>query len=69
MKVSLEVDGQKMPDFLELIKGLAYIQVEEDDEPTKEEILEGLREAIEEVNQIKAGKKKGMLLKDFLEEL
>lgn len=36
------------------------------EEPTKEQILKGIMEAIDEVKQIKAGKKKAVLLKDFL---
>ena len=40
-----------------------------DKQPTKEQILDGLRDAVEEVKAIKAGKKKPVLLKDFLKEL
>ncbi len=34
-----------------------------------DEFLKGLEEAIQEVNDIKAGKKKGTTLREFLDEL
>lgn len=40
-----------------------------DKEPTKKQILDGLHEAVKEVKAIKSGKKKAVLLKDFLKEL
>ncbi|MFA6925220.1 MAG: hypothetical protein WC223_13325 [Bacteroidales bacterium] len=40
-----------------------------EDEPSKEQILKGLREAIEEMKIIRAGKKKQKTLKEFLDEL
>ena len=50
--------------FLKFIK-----KVEVEHEPTKLEILHGLREAVEEINLINSGKKKAVPLKDFLNEL
>jgi hypothetical protein len=41
----------------------------EEPEPTKEEILAGIKEAIEEVKLIKAGKIKAKSLKELLNEL
>jgi len=40
-----------------------------DEEPSKEQILQGITEALEEVKLIEAGKKKGTTLKAFLDEL
>jgi hypothetical protein len=45
------------------------VEVEEDDEPTKEEILAGIKEAVEEVKLIRAGKINAVPLADFLNEL
>jgi hypothetical protein len=45
------------------------LQAWEDPEPTKTEILAGIKEAIEEVKLIKAGKIKAKSLKDLLNEL
>lgn len=54
---------------MERIKSLAFVKkVEIEDETSREEILKGLKEAAEEVNLIKAGKKKGQPLTESLDE-
>ena len=69
-QLTIQVPDKKYPFLIELINNLGFKKIEKnDDEPTKEQILAGIREAVEEVNQIKAGKKKAVLLKDFLNEL
>jgi len=69
-QLTIQVPDKKYRFFKELINNLGFVnEVKDDDEPTKEQILAGLRDAVEEVNQIKAGKKKAVLLKDFLNEL
>lgn len=45
------------------------LQAWEEPEPTKAEILAGIKEAIEEVKLIKAGKIKAKSLKELLNEL
>lgn len=45
------------------------LQAWEELEPTKAEILAGIKEAVEEVKLIKAGKIKAKYLKDLLHEL
>ena len=45
------------------------LQAWEEPEPTKDEILLGIKEAIEEVKLIKAGKFKAKSLSDLLDEL
>jgi hypothetical protein len=68
--LTIQVPDKKYPFFKELVKNLGFVkEVATDDGPTKEQILEGIREAVEEVKAIKAGRKKGVLLKDFLNEL
>lgn len=55
---------------MELIKSLKFIKrIEAEEESTKEQILQGLQDAVEEVNLIKAGKKKAQPLSEFLNEL
>lgn len=56
---------------MKLIKSLDFVTVKElkDKPPTKEEFLNGMSQAVQEVNDIKAGKKKGQSLKGFLDEL
>ena len=41
----------------------------ENDEPTKEQILDGIREAMQEMKLIKAGKLKGRPVQELLDEL
>ena len=45
------------------------LQAWEEPEPTKEDILAGIKEAVEEVKLIKAGKMKAKSLKELLNEL
>jgi len=69
-QVTLQIQDNKLPLFLELASNLKFIKkVEVEQEPTKLEILHGLRDAVEELNLINAGKKKAVPLKDFLNEL
>lgn len=57
--------------FMKLVKSLDFVIVKElqDKPPTKQEFLNGLQQAVQDVNDIKAGKKQGQSLKDFLNEI
>jgi hypothetical protein len=70
-QVTLHIPDSKYSLFMELVKSINFIKkIEEDrDAPTKEQILEGIRQGIREVNLIKAGKMKGIKAKDLLDEL
>ena len=69
-QITLNVQDNNYPFFVELVKNLDFIsKVEPDEEPTKEQILQGIREAVQEVKLILAGKLKGIPAKDFLNEL
>ena len=69
-QVTVQVPDKKYQFFIELVNSLGFTKkTDTNDEVTKEQILEGIREAVDEVKQIKAGKKKAVLLKDFLNEL
>lgn len=69
--VILSIPDKEYPFFMKLVKSLDFVKVKEPKEkiPTKTEFLKGFEEAIQEVNDIKAGKKKGSTLKEFLDEL
>ncbi len=55
---------------MELIKSLSFIKRVDTDEGTSEgKVLQGLKDAVEEVNLIKAGKKKAQPLSEFLDGL
>lgn len=69
--IVLSIPDKEYPFFMKLVKSLDFVKIKQPKEnvPTNEEYLEGLREAVQEVNDIKAGKKKGTTLKEFLNEL
>lgn len=70
-QVTLHITEKKYPLFLDLVKSLNFVKkIElEEEEPTKEQVMEGIRQAVKEVNLIKAGKSKAVSLTDFLNEL
>jgi hypothetical protein len=70
-QVTLHIPDKKYPMFMELVKSIDFIKkIEEtDEEPTKEQILQGIKQAVKEVNLIKAGKLKGIDAKQLLDEL
>ena len=53
---------------MELLRNFKFVKAEPLT-PYKAEVLEGLTAAVEEVNQIKAGKKKAQPLSEFLNDL
>ncbi|MEX2568341.1 MAG: hypothetical protein WD431_20515 [Cyclobacteriaceae bacterium] len=68
MKVLLDIKDDKAAFIMELLHNFKFVKVKTLT-PYKAEVLEGLREAVEEINQIKAGKKKAQPLSEFLNEL
>ncbi len=71
-EVTVQIPDKKHELFIELMKSLSFVKkvkTLEEDEPTKEEILEGIRQAVKEVNLIKQGKLKGTPIKKLLSEL
>jgi hypothetical protein len=70
-EVTVQIPYKKYEMFLELMKSLSFVKKVKttDDEPTKEEILDGIRQAVKEVNLIKQGKMKGISLEKLLKEV
>jgi hypothetical protein len=68
MKVLLDIQDDKAPALLEVLKGLSYVKTKNVSDK-KAEFLQGLKEAVEEVKLIKAGKLKGRPAKELLDEL
>ncbi len=52
-----------------LKKKYKYLEDLENEEQSKEEVLQGIREAVEEMKLIKAGKLKGQPVQELLDEL
>lgn len=67
--ITLKIKDSKFQFFMELIKNFDFVQVQEYDEPTKEEILANIRKGLEEVKLIEEGKLKSRPAKDLLDEL
>lgn len=68
MKILLDIKDEKVAFILELLNNFKFVKARPLT-PYSAEVLEGLKEAVEEVNQIKAGKQKGQPLSEFLDEL
>ncbi|GCD80914.1 hypothetical protein [Schleiferia thermophila] len=68
MKILLDIKDDKVAFIMELLSNFKFVKAKPLS-PYKTQVLEGIREAVEEVNQIKAGKKKAKPLSEFLNEL
>ncbi len=68
-QVTVDIPAENYPIFVNLIKSLSYIKGLKMANAEKNEVIKGLHEAVKEVKQIKSGKKKPVLLNDFLNEL
>ncbi len=68
MKVLLDIQDSKVPFVMELLKNLSFVKAK----PLtnyKAEVLEGVKEAVEEMQLIKEGKLKGMPARELINEL
>ncbi len=68
MKLLLDVKDDKALHLLEVLKGLPYVKTTPLTE-TKAQLMSEIREAVEEMKQIRAGKKQARDAEDFLNEL
>ena len=68
MKLLLEIKEEKAAFILELLKNFSFVKAKPLT-PYKAEVMEGLNEAVKEMNELKAGKKKAQPLSEFLDEL
>ena len=68
MKLLLDIQDDKASFIVEMLKNFKYVKAK----PLtayKSEVLEGLKEGIDEMQLIKQGKLKGITAKDLLNEL
>lgn len=68
MKVLLDTPYNKVSSLMDVLSGISYVKVK----PltyAKAKLMEEIREAVEEMKLIKAGKKKARNAEDFLNEL
>ena len=68
-KTPVHISEKNYSLFIKPVKNSNFIKQAENEEPDKEKILIGIRQAVKEVTLIKAGKLKGNLAKDLLNEL
>ena len=69
-QVTVHIADRKYAHFVELMKSLEYVKkVDSEKEPSKNQILLELKQAIKELALIEKGKLKSRPLKDLLNEL
>lgn len=68
MKVLLDIKDSKALHLLEVLKGLPYVKTKQLTD-AKAQLMSEMREAVEEMKQIRAGKKHARDAEDFLNEL
>lgn len=69
-EVTVKVPDKSYPFFIELVKKLGFVKLKKaGGQPAKKQFLQDIQESVEQVNQIKAGKLKGIRAKDLLKEL
>lgn len=68
MKLLLEIPDNKAASFLDVIKSISYVKTKTLTD-TKALLMEEIREAVDEMKLIRAGKKHARNAEDFLNEL
>ena len=68
MKILLEIPDNKAASLLEVLRSISYVKAKPLTD-AKARLMEEIREAVEEMKQIRGGKKKGRNAEDFLNEL
>jgi hypothetical protein len=68
MKILLDIPDNKATSFMEVIKSISYVKAKPLTE-SKAKLMSEIKEAVEEMKLIRAGKKKARNAEDFLNEL
>ncbi len=68
MKVLLDIQDNKATHLLEVLKGLSYVKTKTISE-SKAEIMQEIKEAVDNLNLVKKGKLKARPAKDLLNEI
>lgn len=68
MKVLLDIKDNKAEFVMELLRSLSFVKTKTLT-PYKADVLEGIKEAVEEMKLVKAGKLKARNVEDLLDEL
>ena len=68
MKLLLDIEDNKVTFMMELLNNFEFVKVEPLS-PYKQEVLEGVRRAVEEMKLIKEGQLQSIPAQDLLDEL
>ncbi len=68
MKILLDIRDDKAPQLMAVLKGLKFVKTTQLS-PAKALLMKEIKEAVEEINLIKKGKKKSRNAETFLNEL
>ncbi len=68
MKVLLDIPDNKAQSFMDVLNSISFVKTKKLTD-SKAQLMEEIREAVQEMKLIKAGKKKARNAEDFLNEL
>ena len=68
MKILLDIPDNKASSLMDVLKSISYVKAKQLTD-AKALLMEEIREAVEEIKLIRAGKKKARNAEDFLNEL
>lgn len=68
MKVLLDIPDNKADSLLEVLRSISFVKAKRLTD-SRAQLIEDIREAVEEMKLIRAGKKKARNAEDFLNEL
>jgi len=69
VKILLDIKDNKAAFFMELLKNFSFVKKATPLSDAKADLMQDIREAVEELKQIRKGKLKGIPAKDLLDEL
>ncbi len=68
MKILLDIPDNKADSLMEVLKSISYVKAKQITD-SKAQLIQEVREAVEEMKLIRAGKKKARNAEEFLNEL
>ena len=68
-QITLNIPENKFQFFIELVKNLGFVKIEEFESDSKKEIIENLNQGFSDLKKYKQGKLKTTSAKEFLNEL
>ena len=68
MKILLDIPDNKATSLMDVLRSISYVKAKTLTD-TKAQLMQEIREAVEEMKLIRAGKKKARNAEDFLNEL